>query len=181
MELRAVRHKKIHRRQETLRWLSGSVFALVLVLLVVLGWFSPVYIADPSMEDTLLKGETVFYDRLYKHFYPLQRGDMVAFRDPTSGELLIKRIVALEGESIEMRSGLLVVDGKYAISESGYTTNRSDLTMASVKVPAASVFVLSDDRDYGEDSRDADIGCLAINDILGVVRFRIDRPAFFTH
>ena len=98
-EVRSVRLRQTHKRQWLWRSISGVVIGLVLVFVLLLGWFSPVYIADASMEPTLRKGETVLYDRLFKHFYELRRGDMVAFKDPQSGSLLIKRITGLAGET----------------------------------------------------------------------------------
>ena len=98
METRSVRFRTEHRTQNVLRWIFAGIIGLALVLLILFGWFSPVYVADESMVPTLEKGDTVFYDRLYKHFYDLKRGDMVAFRD-AEGNLLIKRVVALSGES----------------------------------------------------------------------------------
>ena len=43
------------------------------------------------------------------------------------------------------------------------------------------MFVLSDDRNYGEDSRNGAIGCIDMSDILGVVRFRLDRFTMFVN
>ena len=178
METRSVRFRKEHRSQNALRWVFAGLIGLALVLLILFGWFSPVYVADESMVPTLEKGDTVFYDRLYKHFYELQRGDMVAFRD-ADGHLLIKRIVALSGESIEAKDGILIIDGRYGLDEHRYTPG-APLDITRTRVPEGKVFVLSDDRNYGEDSRNRAIGCLDTESILGVVRVRIRDFTFFT-
>lgn len=177
-EARSIRLRKTHKRQWLWRTVSGVLIGLALVFLLLLGWFSPVYIADPSMEPTLKAGETVLYDRMYKHFYKLRRGDMVAFRDPDSGELLIKRIAALPGETVSAEGGVILIDGQYALYENEYFTPAA-FDLQPVKVPEGSLFVLSDDRNYGEDSRNSAIGCIAAADVLGVVRVRLDRFTFF--
>jgi len=180
METRAKRYRTEHRTQTILSWLFAGLLGLALVLFVLLVWFSPVYVADESMRPTLQKGDTVLYDRLYKHLHAPARGDMVAFRDPESGALLLKRIIALEGETIEAKDGVLIIDGSYGLDEHRYEAS-VPLDMPRTKVPLGKVFVLSDDRNYGEDSRNKRIGCLDLSDILGVVRVRLRDFTVFTH
>lgn len=174
---RSVRLRKSHKRQSALRTVSAVLIGLAIVFVLLLGWFSPVYIADHSMEPTLRKGETILYDRLYKHFFELKRSDMVVFRDPESGALLIKRIVGLPGETVSAEGGLLLID-EFALSESDYLTP-AVFDLDPVKVPDGCLYVLSDERNYGEDSRNPNIGCLPAAAVLGVVRVRLDRFTLF--
>ena len=179
METRSVHYRKEHRAQNALKWLFAGLVGLGAVLFVLFVWLSPVYVADASMDPTLQKGDTIFYDRLYHHFDAYARGDMIVFRDPQTGSLLIKRITALEGETVEARDGTLVIDGKYGVDEHLYKPSKP-LDFSKVKVPEGCVFVLSDDRNYGEDSRNENIGCLKETDILGIVRFRLRDFKLFT-
>lgn len=165
--------------QNVLRWFFAGGIGLALVTLILFGWFSPVYVADESMVPTLEKGDTVFYDRLYQHFGTFRRGDMVAFRD-SFGNLLIKRVMALPGETIEAKDGVLIIDGRYGLDEHRYSPT-APLDIPKTRVPEGTVFVLSDDRNYGEDSRNRTIGCLETKAILGVVRVRLRRFAIFAH
>lgn len=180
MKTRTERYKNEHRAQSVLSWIFAGLLGLALVLAVLLLWFSPVYVADVSMTPTLNEGDTVFYDRLYRHFHEFQRGDMVVFRDPDSGSLLIKRVVALGGETVEAKDGVLIIDGKYGLDESRYKATEP-LDISKISVPEDKVFVLSDDRNYGEDSRKETIGCLGPEDILGIVRVRLRDFTFFSH
>ena len=180
METRSVRFKKEHRAQNALKWFFAGIIALALVLFVMFVWFSPVYVADESMNPTLQKGDTIFYDRLYQHFHSFARGDMIVFRDPVSGSLLIKRVVALDGETVEAKDGVLLIDGKYGMDEHLYKASKP-LDFSRFQIPEDAVFVLSDDRNYGEDSRNAAIGCLMKKDILGIVRFRVRDFKLFTN
>lgn len=180
MKTRSERYKNEHRAQGFMSWVFSGLLGLALVLLVLFVWFSPVYVADESMMPTLQEGDTIFYDRLYRHFHEYQRGDMVVFRDPESGELLIKRVVALGGETIEAKDGVMIIDGKYGLDEARYNPS-SPLDIPKTSVPDGKVFVLSDDRNFGEDSRKDMIGCLGAEDILGVVRVRMRDFTFFTH
>ena len=181
MELieRSVTRRKSHKRQRVLRMISGILIGMLLVVLLLFGWFSPLYIADHSMEPTLMQGDAVLYDRFYKHFIELRRSDMVVFRHPESGVLMIKRIVGLPGETVSAEEGILLID-QFALSESDYLLP-SDYSFDPVKVPEGCFYILSDERNYGEDSRNPAIGCLSAEDVLGVVRVRLNRFTFFTH
>ncbi len=160
-------------------WVFAGLVGFALVFLILFVWFSPVYVADESMMPTLKQGDTIFYDRLYQHFNTFQRGDMVVFRDPDTGALLIKRVVALGGETVEAKDGVLIIDEKYGMDEHRYEASRP-LDIPKTDVPEGKVFVLSDDRNYGDDSRSDAIGCLGPEDILGLVRVRMRDFTIFT-
>ena len=179
MKTRTERFKNEHLAQGFLSWIFAGILGLALVLFVLFVWFSPVRIADVSMQPTLREGDTVFYDRLYRHFHEYQRGDMVAFRDPETCAILIKRIVALGGETVEAKDGVLIIDGQYGLDEHRYEATKP-LEFEKTAVPEGKVFVLSDDRSFGEDSRKAAIGCLGPEDILGLVRIRTRDFTIFT-
>lgn len=181
MELieRRITLRKTHKRQRVLRMISGALMGILLTVLFLFGWFSPLYIADHSMEPTLMQGDAIVYDRLYKHFIELRRSDMVVFRHPVSGDMMIKRIVGLPGETVSAEDGMLLID-KFALAESDYLLP-ADYSIDPVKVPEGCFFVLSDERHYGEDSRNPSIGCLPAGDVLGVVRVRLNRFTFFGH
>lgn len=180
MKTRLERYKNEHRAQNVLSWLFAGILGLSVVLFVLFVWFSPVYIADASMLPTLREGDTIFYDRLYKHFHELTRGDMVVYRDPETDTLLIKRVVALSGETVEAKDGALIIDGKYGLDEHRYGAG-APIDFPQTTVPEGMVFVLSDDRNYGEDSRNSSIGCLGPEEILGIVRVRLRDFTVFTN
>ena len=149
MNTRSERFKKEHRTQSILSWIFSGLIGLALVLFVLFVWFS-----------------------LYRHFRELSRGDMVVFRDPETGALLIRRVIALGGETVEAKDGVLIIDGRYGIDEARYRASEP-LDIQRIRVPEGKVFVLSDDRNYGEDSRKETIDCLGPEMILGVVKIRI--------
>jgi signal peptidase I len=84
-------------------------------------------IPSGSMRPTILEGDVVFVDRLaYDFKFPLtdlslarigepRRGDIVTFRSPKDGTRLIKRIVGVPGDVVEMRDDVLLVNGRAAI------------------------------------------------------------------
>lgn len=83
-------------------------------------------IPSSSMRPNLLEGDVVFVNRLafdlkvpltdtiVTHMGEPQRGDVVTFSSPTDGTRLIKRLVALPGDVVEMRNEMLIINGKQA-------------------------------------------------------------------
>ena len=162
----------LHRRHNLWRWLFSTALAALFMIFVCFVWFDWVKMGNDSMAPTLHRGDLVLVDRLYKYFWQIERTDMVAYRRPGTGELLIKRVVATGGESVSGREGSLWIDEKYRLNEDEYGAVRT-ADFDTVEVPEGYVFVLSDDRQYLEDSREADIGCVPLDDIVGVMHIRL--------
>ena len=170
--LRRETFKKLHRHHNLWRWAFSTFLAAVFVFFVCFVCFDWVKMGNDSMAPTLHKGDLVLVDRIYKYCYKIERTDMVAFRRNGTGELLIKRVVATGGETVSGRDGALWIDDKYKLNEAEYGAVHTD-DFDEVKVPEGYVFVLSDDRRYLEDSREEDIGCVSIDDIVGVMHIRL--------
>ena len=104
------------------------------------------------------------------------------FQDPSTGSMLLKRIVALPGETVDIAQGRVYIDGR-PLEESAYAVNfEQGGDMAATVVPEGKVFVLSDNRAESYDSRSPQIGCVTYEKIEGVLRFRIlptSRIAFY--
>lgn len=121
-----------------------------------------------SMEPTIKDGTKLKIDiNAYLMAVP-QRGDIIAFKDD-SNSIIIKRVVALPGEKVEIRDKKLFINGSEL--QEGYL-NTPDSTEAPTdnslwQVPGGSVFVLSDNRTNGRDSRN--FGCISYDKIMGKV------------
>ena len=174
--LRRETFKKLHQRHDVWRWTFSTLLAAVFVCFVCFVCFCWVKMGNDSMAPTLKKGDLVLVDRIYKYCYEIERTDMVVYRRPGTGELLIKRVVATGGETVSGKNGAVWIDEKYRLNEEEYGPVHTD-DFETVMVPEGCVFVLSDDRQYREDSREADIGCVLLGDIVGVMHIRI-LPSF---
>jgi signal peptidase I len=99
-------------------WLRAFVLAVVLLFLVHLFVLRWVTVQSTSMYATLLPGDLVVVQR-WTVWTGFERGDIVVFRDPLKDQesrskrpLLVKRIVGMPGDTVELRAGLLWVNGE---------------------------------------------------------------------
>ena len=89
-----------------------------IVLIVALSWglrtfvFQAYEIPSGSMEETIMTGDMVFSEKVSYYFGEPARGDIVTFADPEiPSRTLIKRVIATEGQTVDLRDGSVYVDG----------------------------------------------------------------------
>lgn len=151
-----------------------AVFAVILCRQYV---FNPYAIAGASMAPSFHDGDYVFVDQLSYRLREPRRGEVIVFHSPSGNdEDLVKRIVALPGETVMVRDGQVVVVNQehpqgLTLSE-GYldpleiTTGSSSITLDD-----GEYFVMGDNRSVSFDSRSW--GPLDEDGIVGMVRLRI--------
>jgi len=116
------------------------------------------------MEPRVHAGEVVLINTLAYRFGVVQRGDVVAFRhDAPTAETYIKRIVGLPGERIEVRDGVVFVNGRELTEP--YVQYRDKRSAPALTVPAHGYYVLGDNRADSDDSRNW--GVLHDTDVVG--------------
>ncbi|MGN6406957.1 MAG: signal peptidase I [Curtobacterium sp.] len=152
------------------------VVALLASFLVKTYLVRSFFIPSPSMENTLLIGDRVLVNELVPGVVPVQRGDVVVFRDPggwlgpAQGEDLIKRVIGLPGDTVSCcdAQGRLTVNG-HAVDESYVVlqpgSDRVARTDFSVTVPAGRLWVMGDNRYDSADSRMH--GTVPVSDVVG--------------
>ncbi|MFW5471488.1 signal peptidase I [Knoellia sp. CPCC 206435] len=127
----------------------------------------PLRVRSESMLPTLDVGDRVVVDKLSPHWQPPAVGDLVVFREPQRGDLVVKRVVALGGTTVALEDAVLVVDG-VARHEPQMDLTRIDSTyFGPVTVPRDAVFVLGDNRSESIDSRT--YGAVRIDELVGRV------------
>jgi signal peptidase I len=138
------------RRAHSYRLPVAIGIALVIVVLV----YQPLKIQGDSMAPLLSDRELIFINRLVIHFGPVQRGDVIVFSYPLDRtKSYIKRIVALPGETVEIRQGMVYVNGN-PLPEPYVPSQYEDLSdFGPVQLPSDSYFVLGDHRNRSNDSR----------------------------
>ncbi|MDQ3354453.1 MAG: signal peptidase I [Actinomycetota bacterium] len=138
-------------------WAAILVGALVVALVVTKFLIQAFFIPSGSMLPTLHIDDRVLVNKLSYDLHDVNRGDLVVFERPASEadsdiKDLIKRVVAVEGETVESRDGRLYINGE-ALDEpylqGDVKTNGVDLQT----IPPGHVFVMGDNRGDSRDSR----------------------------
>ena len=135
---------------------TAALLVAVLALVGVVRLFvvEPFYVPTPSMAPTLQPGAHAFASKLAYWFGSPHRGDIVVLQSPQrEGGLLVKRVVGLPGQRVEIRDGVLLVN-RVRQRESYVDYESVDSTFfGPVTVPAKHVFVMGDNRANSVDSR----------------------------
>ena len=166
--------QKRYRRQKAYnKALRGTVYVLTIVAAVavlIATLILPVLqIEGASMEPTLSNGDIVLLTKNPR----FDRGDLCGFT--WNNKLLIKRVIGLPGEWIEMDTdGNIYIDGEKL--DEPYVQKQAfgecDLEFP-IQVPQEQYFVVGDMRESSIDSRNSLIGCITKDQIVGKVFFRI--------
>jgi signal peptidase I len=117
-------------------------------------------VTGDSMLPNFHDGEQIIAEKVTVKFENLKRDDIVIFEHPTNPDrLVIKRVIGLPGETIELENGKVFIDGKM-LNEPYLTTETKTLTgnyikdNVAYKIPADSYIFLGDNRTNSTDSRD---------------------------
>lgn len=132
-----------------------------------------------SMEPTLHSGDRLVVAKFLLFFRRPQAGDIVVFQPPHDSErIFIKRLIARAGQTVEFRSGTVLVDGRPL--QENYA--RHDyFTHPRITVPPGMVYVLGDNRPSSNDSRYPSVGFVPEKNIRGIAVWRFfpfDQMAF---
>lgn len=85
---------------------------------------------------------------------------------------LIKRVIALEGDSLVIENGMVILNGK-KLKENYINGNQTFGNLAIEKIPEGKIFVMGDNRSNSLDSRDKRVGLVDKEDVIGKVVFRL--------
>ena len=135
-------------------WRRDLLIAFGIALVIVAFVYQTLRIVGNSMAPLLSDHESIFINKIVYHLDPIQRGDVVVFDYPLDGtKSFIKRIVALPGEIVEIRQGLVYVNGNW-LPEPYVPSQYVDLSdFGPMQVPSDSYFVMGDHRSSSNDSR----------------------------
>ena len=161
-------------RRDIYDWMQCIVVAIIACVLLFSFFVRLVDVVGESMLPTLESGDKIVVSNL---FYGPKQGDIIVFRkDEYKEQPLVKRVIAVEGQTIDIdfNRGIVYVDGE-PIDEpyiAEPTTEPMDFN-GEVKVPEGCVFVMGDNRNHSTDSRLDTIGFVDKRCIMGKVYFTL--------
>ena len=153
-------------------WLRRALWDVVTIVLpaVAIALLVNVYAAEavmvqdgPSMQPNLYRGYRLMSEKVSYRLHTPRRGDVVVIARPKGERTLIKRVVALPGETVEVRDGHTWIDGQ-PIAEP-WVTYFGGPGYPATRVPDDCVFILGDNRPNSRDSRA--IGPVPVSTIRG--------------
>lgn len=145
-------------KKELWDWSKALIVALIVVLLLRAFVFQLSTVRMHSMEPTLYEGEWLFVNKISYEFGEPKRGDVVILKDPSDGpgkkEYLVKRVVGIPGDKLEIRGGRLYLNGELTVER--YTNSKiEDGDYGPTQVREGHYFVMGDNRhlNASKDSR----------------------------
>lgn len=152
----------------TAEWILIAIGSVVLALILRMFLLQSFYIPSGSMEGTLTTNDRVLVNKLSYQFSDPSTGDVLVFNRPDDlgGDIdnLIKRVIAVGGDTVEGRDGLVFVNG-VALDESYLDEGTLTSTFSPVIIPPDFIWVMGDSRGNSSDSRV--FGPIALESVVG--------------
>jgi signal peptidase I len=131
-------------------WIIPVITAIVLAIIINKFLLFKVYIPSESMAPTINKEDRLFVSRLHDQ-ESIKRGDILVFYSEEYQKQLIKRVIGLPGDKIDISKGTVKINGETI--EEDYVKNNDLSYEGSFKVPENKYLFLGDNRSNSNDSR----------------------------
>ena len=170
-------------KEEIMSWVWTILGAIAIALVIRAFIAEPIRVDGTSMTNTLADGEIVLVSKLDYRFGSMQRNDVVICRYPgrmnwsanigaavslDSYTLFVKRLVALPGDTVEIKDHHLYVNDELVPDPEFQASRPYDF--AKIKLGADEYFVIGDNRQTSHDSRASDVGPISASAIMGKVK-----------
>ncbi|MBE6020529.1 MAG: signal peptidase I [Clostridiales bacterium] len=162
-------------RKEKIELVKAFSISLA-VALAITTFVRPTLVKGQSMEPTLEENDYLIVKSESLIGTPPKFGDLVVFNSKVVSKeghsKLLKRVVGLPGDTIEIKDGTVYRNG-IALKEEYIKEGITPGAVEKFTVAENSVFVMGDNRAHSLDSRNKDLGTIDYEDIIGTVKFRL--------
>ena len=175
MPVRILEQSEVNEKAKSAKWLTCLIeavilgLAILLIAMVRLSWLEPAGVTSDSMENTLKVGEKFLVDHRKSLSGTWKRGDIVLIEtvnDQWGEDTLVKRVIALPGETVEVVGGQAMINGK-ALKENYLKEAAEDEAVPPLVLGAGQYYVMGDNRNNSADSRQ--YGSVSNDEIRGRV------------
>ncbi len=154
--------------RKALRWLREVLETILPAVLIafLINFFlaQATQVHGQSMEPTLHSDQRLVVEKVSYRFHGPRQGDIVVLKSPQqNSELLIKRVIGLSGETVEIRQGRVYINGQEL--DEPYLERSTGGNWGPIIVPPLHVFVLGDNRSFSNDSRA--FGVVPVQNVVG--------------
>ena len=156
-------------------WLLYILFVLVFSYLIITYVGQRACVEGHSMETTLYDRDNLIVDKISYRFREPKRYEIIVFPyQYKENTFYIKRIVGLPGETVQVIDGLIYINGVSLDENYGNEPmQQAGIAESQILLGEDEYFVLGDNRNHSQDSRDPGVGVLHREDILGRAWVRI--------
>lgn len=152
-------------------YLHDLVYLLAVVMIVFMLLFRIVVVSGSSMYSTLWDGDWLLVTGSVLYQEPKHGDIIVASKDSfNDGEPIIKRVIATEGQTVDIdfEAGIVYVDGVALEEDYTYTpTNAQEGIIFPITIADGCIFAMGDNRNGSKDSRHPTIGMIDTREVLG--------------
>lgn len=158
-------------KSELREYLEAFAISIGLAVFIIIFIAQSFLVQGSSMLPTFDDGERLLVDKLSYRFRDPSHGEVIVFQYPADRQRrFIKRIVGVPGDEIRIRDWTVYVNGQ-PLEEDAYTLGPTYSTFGPVTVPEGTYFVLGDNRNRSEDSRNPHVGFVPRDHIVGRALF----------
>ena len=180
------RHFKEDEKPSVLRqiwwFLRPTVICCAVVLFLMFFVFLYAVVPSGSMENTIMTDSFILANRRAYDFSEPMRGDVIVFEtDQAESKMLVKRIIATEGEHVELIDGSVYINGTLLNEPYVQGKTWSNTAGSEFWVPEGCVFVMGDNREYSADARGWQDPYLPVGNIKGRVFVNFSIKDFYFH
>lgn len=138
-------------------------------------------VSSQDMMPTLESGDRILVNKISYHLHSVKRNDVVIVKQNGAEHnyYSAERVLGLPGETVQIQDGLLYINGKklkesfdFPVMENG------GLALEEITLDSGEYFVLCDNRNNGEDSRNASVGNILKENIVGKAWIRMNTVEF---
>lgn len=159
-------------KNEIISWIKLIATAFLIAFVLKTFVFQIAYVKGPSMEPTLYQGQILIVSKLSYRMGAPKREDIVVINDNLEHKDLIKRVIGLPKEEIDIKDGSVYIDGKL-LEESYIEVPTYENDFSKAIAPDNKYFVLGDNRVESRDSRSDSLGFVDRKNIIGKAVFRL--------
>ena len=168
-------------QKELTEWAKSIVISVILVIIIRQFIMIPYLVVGESMQPNFQNNDRVIVNRLMYYVHGPERSDVIVAHAPKIEKDIIKRVVAVSGDTVQVKGDELCIN-KYCSIEPYLETiiqerqlahkQYNQLDYGPAVVPNDHVFALGDNRSNSMDSRFDEIGMIPVNEVVGRVDIR---------